>query len=65
MTAVCNKLKTAQLFANPKKSTFFAKRLEILGHIIDDAGIHPAPEKIATIEDWKTPKNKKELERFN
>jgi transposase InsO family protein len=62
---VCRKLKGAQLYASPKKSVFFADKLEILGHIIDDNGIHPAPEKIRKISDWTTPKNKKELERFN
>ena len=61
---VCKKLKEVQLFASPKKSVFFADWLEILGHIIDDKGVQPMPEKIRKISDWTTPKNKKELERF-
>ena len=63
--AVCRKLKEVQLYASPKESVFFAEKLEILGHIIDDNGIHPMPEKIYKISDWTTPKNRKELERFN
>jgi hypothetical protein len=58
ITAVYKKLNIAQLYVKLKKSTFFVKRLEILGHIIDDVGIHPAIEKITTIEDWTTPNNK-------
>jgi len=33
--------------------------------MIDDDGIHPAPEKIRTIMDWTRPENQKELQRFN
>src|SRR5205085_911062 len=61
---VCKKLKEVQLFATLKKSIFFADRLEILGHIIDDNGVQPMPEKIRKISDWTIPKNMKELEQF-
>ena len=43
--AVCKKLKEVQLYASPKKSVFFAEKLEILGHIIDDNGIHPCQKR--------------------
>ena len=33
--------------------------------MIDDEGIHPAPEKIRTIMDWTRPNSQKELQRFN
>jgi len=33
--------------------------------MIDDDGIHRAPEKIPTIMDWTRPENQKELQRFN
>src|SRR5437588_1446061 len=48
---VCKKLKEVQLFASSKKSVFFADRLEILGHIIDDKGVQPMPEIIRKISD--------------
>jgi len=47
------------------KSVFFATKLDILGHMIDDDGIHLAAEKIRTIMDWTTPENQKELQRFH
>ena len=60
----CRKLKEHKFYANPKKSIFFADILNILGHMIDDKGIHPAPEKIRNIMDWKRPNNQKELQQF-
>ena len=47
----CRKLKKHKVHANSKKSVFFAAKLDILGHMIDDKGIHPAPEKIRNIMD--------------
>jgi len=65
VTNACSKLQNAGYSANPKKSVFFATRLDILGHMIDDDGIHPAPEKVRTIMDWTRPESHKELQRFN
>jgi len=61
---VCDKLEQAQFYASRKKSEFFAARMDILGHIIDDEGLRASPEKIARIEAWTTPKNKKQLQEF-
>ena len=61
----CRKLKEHEFYANPKKSVLFAAKLDILGHMIDDKGMHPAPEKIRNIMDWTWPNSKKELQRFN
>jgi len=61
----CSKLENSGYYANPKKSVFFATKLDILGHMIDDNGIHPAPEKVRTMIDWTRPENQKELQQFN
>ena len=58
----CRKLKEQEFYANPKKSVFFATKLDILGHMIDDKGIHPAPEKIRNIMDSTRPNSQKELQ---
>jgi len=65
LTSACTKLQKAGYYANATKSAFFASKLDILGHMIDDDGIHPAPEKIRTIMDWTRPESQKELQRFN
>jgi len=65
VTNTCSMLQNAGYYANPKKSVFVATKLDILGHMIDDNGIHPAPEKIRTIMDCTRPESQKELQRFN
>jgi len=65
ITNACSKLQNPGYYANPRKSLFFATKLDILGHMIDDDGIHPAPEKIRTIMDWTRPESQKVLQRFN
>jgi len=64
IAAICNKLKGAQFYASRNKSEFFAPRIEVLGHIIDDEGLKPDPEKIAKIEAWTTPTTKRQLQEF-
>ena len=61
---VCDKLKKAKFYASRKKSEFFASSMNVLGHIIDDEGLKASPEKIARIEAWTTPRNKKQLQEF-
>jgi len=65
ITNTCSKLHNAGYYANPQKSVFFATKLDILGQMIDNYGIHPASEKIWTIMDWTRPESQKELQRFN
>ena len=50
--------------ASPSKWKFFADKLPLLGHVIDDQGIHAGSEKIRGIQDWHTPKSKNELQTF-
>jgi len=61
----CSKLQNAGNYGKSKKSVFFATKLDILGHMIDDNVIHSAPEMIRTKMDWITPESQKELQRFN
>jgi len=61
---VYDKPKQAQPYASRKKSQFFGASMDVLGHIIDDQGLRASPEKIARIEEWTTPKNKKQLHEF-
>jgi len=61
---VCQRLQQHKIRASPKKCNFFAEKLALLGHVIDYQGIHADPEKIRGIQDWFTPKSKKELQKF-
>ena len=61
---VCQRLQDHSIRASPAKCKFFANRLPLLAHVIDDQGIHPDPDKIRGIQDWHTPKSKNELQIF-
>src|SRR5436305_3584419 len=62
---VCLKLCEYKLYASAKKSHFFVDKLEILGHYIDNQGIHANLLKIEKIINWPTPTSRKKVERFN
>src|SRR5947207_4154177 len=62
---VCLKLCKHQLYASAKKSQFFADKLEILSHYIDNQSIHADLLKIKKIINWPTPTYRKKVERFN
>ena len=61
---VFQRLPDYNIRASPSKCKFFADRLPLLGHVVDDQGIHADPEKIRGIQDWHTPKCKTELQTF-
>ncbi|GBM79520.1 hypothetical protein AVEN_209495-1 [Araneus ventricosus] len=49
---------------NAKKCIFSQTTIKFLGHIIDGQGIHPDPDKITAIENYRPPTNKKELKQL-
>ena len=57
-------LKDNELYASLKKSKFFQKEIEFLGHIIGVNGIQMDPEKVKAILEWPEPKHIKELQGF-
>jgi hypothetical protein len=59
--AVCQYLQDHNIIALPMKCNFFGKRLNFLGHYINEKGVHTDIEKIRGIQDWPTPKSRKEL----
>src|SRR6195952_4049887 len=61
---VCDKLKGAPFYASRKKSAFFAKSMDVVGHIINEEGLKASPEKIARIQAWTTPRNMKQIQQF-
>ncbi|GBL86972.1 hypothetical protein AVEN_218698-1 [Araneus ventricosus] len=50
--------------SNAKKCIFSRTSIKFLGHIIDGQRIHPDPGKIAAVEDYQLPTNKKELRQI-
>jgi hypothetical protein len=64
VTQVLEKLKSAGLQANIKKSEFFVIKTKFLGYIISTKGIAVDPDKISAIMKWERPTRVKELQSF-
>ncbi|GBN15052.1 Retrovirus-related Pol polyprotein from transposon 17.6 [Araneus ventricosus] len=64
LTEVCKRLKNSGMTLNAKKCIFSQTSIKFLGHIIDGQGIHPDPDKIAAMENYQPPTNKKELKQL-
>src|SRR6202041_3154519 len=61
---VFNKLRKAQLFLEESKLDLYSKKMDCLGHIIDDRGIHADSDKTAQVCKWCTPRSKHDVQRF-
>jgi hypothetical protein len=44
------------------KLNLYSKRMHCLGHIIDDRGIHADTDKMAHVCEWRTPRNKYDVQ---
>ena len=57
-------LKQANLTVNFKKSQFFRKEINYLGYCLTTQGITAAPDKVKAIQEFRRPKNQKQLKGF-
>nr|GEV74640.1 putative reverse transcriptase domain-containing protein [Tanacetum cinerariifolium] len=57
-------LKKEQLYAKFSKCEFWIPKVQFLGHVIDNQGIHVDPAKIESIKDWVSPKTTTEIRQF-
>ena len=62
--SVVNRLRESRMVLNPKKCDFFSERMDCLGHMIDDQGIHADSSKMAQIQNWRTPRTYHDVQRF-
>ncbi len=61
---VLDVLRREKFFLSAEKMHFFAERLKILGHVVDDHGIAMDPHKVDSIMKWKVPTNASLLSSF-
>lgn len=61
---VLNRLREHQLVAKRLKCVFFQQEILFLGHHITHNGIAISPDKGRCIQDWPTPRNAKQAQRF-
>lgn len=61
---VFDKLREAELYLKSEKCDLYSTRMECLGHIIDNEGIHADEDKMTRIREWRTPRTYNDIERF-
>ena len=62
---VCSILLKEQLYANPKKCTFFTESITFLGFIVSSQGVSTDPDKIKTIPEWPEPRTLRKVCSFH
>ena len=61
---VFDKLRQVHLYLEESKLDLYSKRMDCLGHLIDDHGIHADSDKMLHICGWGTPRNNHDVQRF-
>ena len=61
---VLGTLRSKKLYAKFSKCEFWIQRVEFLGHVVSQEGIHVDPSKIKSIENWSAPKTPTEIRQF-
>ena len=64
LTKVLQRLEEAGLTLNREKSQFLLSQVKFLGQVVDRNGICPDPEKVAAIQNVKSPSNVGDVRRF-
>ena len=61
---VLSRLRKHKLYAKKEKCEFGVKRLEFLGHIIDQDGLHTEPSKVKAVMEWPPLQSTKDIQCF-
>jgi len=57
-------LEKTKMWFKKDKCQIMSKRMELLGHVLHNNGLEADPEKIKKVVDFKTPANRREIQRF-
>ena len=61
---IFDRLSEANLSLKASKCKFAMEEITYLGHVLDKNGVRPNPQKIEIIQNYKPPKNEKQLRQF-
>lgn len=61
---VMDRLRSERLYCSSKKTQFFRREIEFLGHKISAEGTRPVEDKVKAVRDWKTPRSPKTVRQF-
>nr|GFA98557.1 reverse transcriptase domain-containing protein [Tanacetum cinerariifolium] len=56
--------KKEELYAEFSKCEFWIPKVQFLGHVIDNLGIHVDPAKNESVKEWASPKSPTEIRKF-
>jgi hypothetical protein len=59
---VFERLRNKKLFLKWSKCKLYADKIDCLGHMIDEKGIHPDMDKLDRLRKWKTPRNYNDIQ---
>ncbi|KAJ3543853.1 hypothetical protein NM688_g5811 [Phlebia brevispora] len=57
-------LREVQLYLKAEKCDLYSKKMDCLGHLINDRGLHADTDKMARVHDWRTPRDYRDIQRF-
>ena len=61
---VLQQLREVQFYLLKSKLDLFSDKIDCLGHVIDNNGIHTNLDKMWHIWEWRTPQNYNEVQKF-
>nr|GFB89369.1 putative reverse transcriptase domain-containing protein [Tanacetum cinerariifolium] len=64
LKAILELLKKEELYAKFSKCEFWIPKVQFLGDVIDNQGIHVDPAKNESVKDWTSPKSPTEIRKF-
>nr|GFA49197.1 putative reverse transcriptase domain-containing protein [Tanacetum cinerariifolium] len=64
LKAILELLKKEELYAKFSKCEFWIPKVQFLGHVLDNQGIHVDPAKNESIKDCASPKSPTEIRKF-
>nr|GFC80597.1 putative reverse transcriptase domain-containing protein [Tanacetum cinerariifolium] len=64
LKAILELLKKEELYAKFSKCEFWISKVQFLGYVIDNQGIHVDPTKIESVKYWASPKSPTEIRQF-
>ena len=61
---VLQQLKESQFYLSKSKLDLFSDKVDCLGHVIDDNGIHAELDKMWPIREWRVSQNYYKVQKF-
>lgn len=61
---VMDRIKQYDFYLKESKVELYAERMDCLGHVIDEKGLHADADKMSKIRDWRSPRNYHDVQRF-